>query len=356
MSSKKFIAKEQLKLLENLCNAVGVSGDEGEVRQLVTRAVKPYADEVKEDALGNLLVTRHAKPRNPLKVMLASHMDEVGFMIVADGEDGFYKFELVGGIDVRQLPGKPVQVGPEHLPGVIGARPVHLLADESEMDSKVPLDSLRIDLGPDVGKRVKPGNWATFASTFRQTSQSILAKAIDDRMGVATLIELLKHAPQNIELQLAFTVQEEVGARGAKVAAYHFDPDLAIVVDCTPAFDLPRWDGEENTQYNTRLDAGPAIYMADASTLSDPRLVRFLLQVAEKQSIPCQLRQPGAGGTDAGAIHRSRKGIASVSVSIPHRYPHSAVSVSRVEDWENTIQLLFGALNTITPEILKAER
>jgi putative aminopeptidase FrvX len=356
MSSKMYIAKEQMKMLETLCNAVGVSGDEGEVRQLVTRVVKPYADDVMEDALGNVLVTRHAKSKNSLKVMLAAHMDEVGFMIVADGEDGFYKFEIVGGIDIRQLPGKPVQVGRDHLPGVIGAKPVHLLADESEMDSKIPLDSLRIDLGPDVGKKVKPGNWATFASTFQQSAQSILAKAIDDRMGVATLIELLKHAPSDIELQLAFTVQEEVGARGAKVAAYHFDPDLAIVVDCTPAFDLPRWDGEENTLYNTRLGAGPAIYMADASTLSDPRLVRFLLQVAEKQSIPCQLRQPGAGGTDAGAIHRSRKGIPSVSISIPHRYPHSAVSVSRIADWEFTIQLLLSALCAITPELLKAER
>ncbi len=356
MSNKKFIAREQIKFLESLCNAVGVSGDEGEVRQLVTSAVKPYADEVMEDALGNVLVTRHAKSSNPLKVMLAAHMDEVGFMIVADGEDGFYKFCVVGGIDVRQLPGKPVQVGREHLPGVIGARPIHLRVDESELDSKIPLDTLRIDLGPDIGKKIKPGDWATFSSIFRQTEQSIFARAIDDRMGVATLIELLKHAPQHIELQLAFTVQEEVGARGAKVAAYHFDPDLAIVVDCTPAFDLPRWDGEENTQYNTRLGAGPAIYVADAATLSDPRLVKFLLQVAEKQSTPCQLRQPGAGGTDAGSIHRSRKGIPSVSVSIPHRYPHSAVSVSRIADWENTGQLLLGALNSITPELLKAER
>jgi len=151
-------------------------------------------------------------------------------------------------------------------------------------------------------------------------------------------------------------VQEEVGLRGAKVAAYAFDPDLAIAVDSTPANDLPAWDGEENTAYNTKLGLGPAIYVADGGTLSDPRLIRHLTATAEAEVIPYQLRQPGGGGTDAGAIHKQRAGIPSVSVSVPGRYAHSAASIARIEDWKNTLALLHAALSQMPPELLTSER
>jgi endoglucanase len=177
---------------------------------------------------------------------------------------------------------------------------------------------------------------------------------LDDRLGVVNLIELVKHAPDNIDLLAAFTVQEEVGLRGAKVAAYAFDPHIGIALDSTPALDLPTWeDGEENTNYNTRLDHGPAIYLMDAATIADRRLVDWLVDTAQTQSIPWQFRQPNRGGTDAGAIHKSRAGIPSVSVSVPQRYIHTAHGLIRIKDWEHTLLLLHAALSRLSPQILE---
>ena len=339
----------QLKLLERLCNVIAVSGDEGEVRRIVLEEVKSYADEVKVDALGSVLVTKMGRGRKRLRVLLDAHMDEVGFMIVDEDGEGLYRFETVGGMDVRHLVGKQVYVGREHMPAVIGAKPIHLMSGD-EYTKKVPLDALRIDLGLSGNARV--GDRAGFATRFRRVGPSIMAKSIDDRIGVATLIELLKHAPSGIDLCLAFSVQEEIGLRGAKVAAQYFKPDLAIAIDSTPANDLPLHDGSENTSYNTRLGSGPAIYVADGSTLHDPRLVRFLRETDEAEKIPHQIRQPGGGGTDSGAIQSALAGIPTVSVSVPHRYTHSPVSIARVDDWKHTLQLLHAALKRITPELI----
>jgi endoglucanase len=281
--------------------------------------------------------------------MLDAHMDEVGFMLVADDGEGIYRFETVGGIDVRHLLGKQVYVGKERTPGVIGGKPIHLM-DSSERTRKVPVDGLRIDLG--LTGKAKVGDRAGFATKFQRVGPSILSKAIDDRIGVVTVIELLKHAPANVDICAAFTVQEEIGLRGAKVAAQYFNPDLAIAVDSTPANDLPSHDGNENISYNTKLGLGPAIYIADGSTLHDPRLVRFLQSVAEAGSIPYQFRQPGGGGTDSGAIQKALSGIPTVSVSVPHRYTHSPVSIARVDDWKNTLNLLHAALKRITPALI----
>jgi len=344
-----------LELLERLSNAPGVSGDEGEVRKIVLEAVRPLADEVKVDALGNVLAIKRAQTQPALRVMLAAHMDEVGLMIVDEEEGGLYRFEVVGGIDPRQLPGKSLWVGKEKIPGIIGARPIHLTTPE-ERKSAIPVESLRIDLGPEGSKKAKPGDRAVFATAFKVVGPSMIGKALDDRLGVALLIEILRQAPSHLEVQAAFTVQEEIGLRGARVAAYALNPDLAFVLDATPANDLPTWDGSENTAYNTRLGAGPAIYIADAATLSDPRLVRFLLQVAETHHIPHQIRQPGGGGTDAGAIHRQRAGIPSVSLSVPVRHPHTAALIARLQDWENTLMLMLRALQALTPEVLNTER
>ncbi len=349
------IGTPQIKLLEKLCNAMSVSGDEGEVRRIVMEEVKPYADEIKVDALGSVLVRKNStsaspsKGKKPLRVLLDAHMDEVGFMIVNDDDDGFYQFEVVGGIDERHLVGKQVIVGRDHVMGVIGAKPIHLTTPE-ERQHTISTESMRIDLGPE-GK-AKVGDRATFATKFKRAGPSIMSKSIDDRIGVAILIELLKNAPKNIELCLSFSVQEEIGLRGAKVAAHYFEPDLAIAVDSTPARDLPDFEGRENYTYNTQLGFGPAIYMANSSTLDDPRLVRFLAETAEKNKIQYQFRQPGGGGTNAGAIQQSRAGVPVVSVSVPHRYTHSPISVSRVDDWKNTLNLLHLALKNITRDIL----
>ena len=353
------ISAAQLKLLERLSNACAVSGDEAEVRKIVLEEVRPLADEVMVDALGNVLATRRGKTEMPggrarLRVMLAAHMDEVGFMITRDEEDGIFRFEPVGGVDTRLLVGKPVLIGRDHIIGVIGAKPIHL-TERDELRNPISLETLRIDIGLGGGK-VKVGDRAAFATHFIRLGSSIRGKALDDRIGVAILIDLLKNAPENIDLLLAFTVQEEIGSRGAGVAAYRFNPDLAFAIDSTPSNDLPSWDETENVVYNTRLGAGPALYIADRGTLSDPRLFRHLVATAEAGNIPYQVRQPGSGGTDAGAIHTRRSGIPSMSISVPGRYPHTPALISRIDDWRNTLALLQAALAGLSSQILEQER
>ena len=353
------IREKQLKLLEKLCAACAVSGDEGEVRKIVRAELKPLEDQgsitCQVDALGNLLVTRPGLTDGKrLRVMLAAHMDEVGLMLTGEDGDGLYRFERIGGIDPRQLPGKPVLIGKDHIPGVIGAKPIHLTTAD-ERSHSLSVDNLRVDIGPEA-KKVKVGDRAAFATPLTRLGPSLRAKALDDRLGVAILIELIRNAPEQIDLLAAFTVQEENGLRGAQVASYAFDPDLAFVLDATPANDLPMWDGSENTRYNTRLDGGPAIYVADGNALHDPRLVRFLLETGDVLGIPYQVRQPGSGGTDAGAIHKQRSGIPSASISVPHRYSHTSASIARKADWEHTLQLLQGALERLTPELLSQPR
>lgn len=355
------VGPAQIRLLERLSNACAVSGDEAEVRKIILDQVRNHfrssqrQNEVKVDVLGNVLVTcPGSEPGARLRIMLAAHMDEVGMMITQEEEKGLFRFQTVGGIDVRQLPGKPVWIGKDHIPGVIGARPIHLTKPE-ELKTTISLESLRIDTGLE-SNGVKIGDRATFATRFKRLGSSLRGKALDNRFGVANLIELVKDSPAHIDLLAAFTVQEEVGSRGARVSAYAFNPDLAIALDSTPAYDLPNWDETENRFYNTRLGAGPAIYLADSGTLSDPRLVRFLADTAEALKIPYQFRQPGGGGTDAGAIHRQRAGIPSISVSVPSRYQHTAASMGRLSDWQNTLNLLHAALSRISPDILSSDR
>lgn len=350
------MSKVPVKLLEKLSNAIGVSGNEDEIRQIVIDQVKPYVDEYKVDPLGNVLAVKHAARPDATRVMFAAHMDEVGFMLVQEDSEGLFIFQPVGGMDERQLAAKPVLVGKDHVPGVIGSKPIHLTTPE-ERSRSIPRGSMRIDVSPANAGKVKVGDFATFATRFQQSGDSLFGKAIDDRMGVATLLELARLNPAKQEVLFAFTVQEEIGLRGARVAAYDFQPDMAFVIDSTPAFDLPLPNDEaENTQYNCRLGAGPAIYLADAGTISDPRLIRFLVRLAEEHALPCQFRQPGGGGTDAGAIHITREGVPSVSISIPGRYAHTPILHAKIKDWQNTLDLLRLVLDHADRSILAVDR
>jgi endoglucanase len=349
------VGTSQIKLLEKLSNTLGVSGDESAIREIVLEEIKSLADDIKIDVMGNILATKRGKGNDLPKVMVAAHMDEIGFMLTHDDGKGIFRFSPVGGMDVRQLAGKPVIVGAKHAPGVIGTKPIHLTKG-SELNSEIGVDSLRIDLGPDNSNKAKIGDWATFATKFTRIGPSLRGKAMDDRLGVTTLITLLRNAPTNIDLLAAFTVQEEIGLRGARVAAYALNPDMAFVLDCTPALDMPVWDGSENTLYRTRVDQGPAIYVADGATLSDPRLVNLLKDVGDSYGIPYQIRQPGDGGTDAGIIHKQRSGIPSVSVSVPGRYVHTAAAIIRLNDWKNSVALLHATLSHIDQSVLRVDR
>jgi len=350
------VNNDQIVMLERLCNACAVSGDEGEVRSIVLEQVQPVADEVSVDPMGNVLAKRYGAGERRMRVMVAAHMDEVGLMLTNDEGDGVFRFETVGGIAAQQLPAKEMSIGSDHIPGIVGAVPIHLTS-LSERQKDIPLDNMRIDVGTENAGKVKIGDRAVFATKFHQQGNSISAKAIDDRIGVAILLRLFTNPPPNIDLFAAFTVQEEVGLRGARVAAFALDPDLAVALDCTPANDLPGWDeGEDqwakNTRYNTRLGEGAAIYVADRGTLSDPRLVSHFVKIAEETGISYQFRQPGGGATDAGAIHTQRSGIPSISVSVPARHIHTAVAIARISDWENTQKLIFHSLTGITRDSL----
>jgi endoglucanase len=348
----------ETELLRTLSNAVAVSGEEGAVRKLILEAIRPYADSVTVDALGNVLAVKKSKKRNAPRVLVDAHMDEVGFMVSGFDSDGGLKFNVVGGVDDRAWLGKPLWIGPNRVAGVMGAAPVHVLNAEQRM-TVVPARSLRIEIGAEsaeAAKRlVKLGERGTFATEFDVLGGVTLrGKALDDRLGCATLVELLKGGPYPCELHAAFTVQEEVGLRGAKVAAFATNPAAAFALDCTPANDLPHsLDERENVTYNTRVGYGPAIYTSDASTIHDQRLISYLQRLAAGGKIPYQMRQPGGGSTDAGAIHLSRAGIPSVSVSVPGRYLHTAAAHAQLADWRNSVKLLGAALENWDAKVLK---
>lgn len=342
-------------LVEKLSNASGVSGAEGSVRAIVKEQLDALKLIYRVDALGNVLVEHSCGKPGALRIMLASHMDEVGLMIVEEDEGGLYRIEIVGGIDPRVLPGKTVWVGKQRLPGIIGARPIHLTEDD-ERKNPISIDSLRIDLGPGGAGKAKPGDRAVFATEFHSNGFSYSGKALDDRLGVAILLTILAEQQKDIDLLAAFTTQEEIGLRGARVAAYALNPDAAFAIDATPANDLPAWNDDENTGYNTRLGYGPAVYIADGSTLSDPRLVKLLRQTAQKENIPYQIRQPGGGGTDAGSIHKQREGIPSISLSVPIRYAHTPCSIAWQSDIANTLYLIQTVLRKFPADLFSSSR
>jgi len=349
------IREEQINLLERLSNVCGVSGDEAEVRRIVLDEIRPYADEISVDTMGNVLAIKRGQDDKLMRVMLAAHMDEVGFMLTHDEGKGIFRFAQVGGVNSHFIAGKPILVGPNHIPGIIGVTPIHLTKKKAQK-RPIPLDDLRIDLGLDNNHNIKIGARGAFATRFRKQDNSLFGKALDDRLGVASLIELLKYAPANIDLLAAFTVQEEVGVRGASVAAYQCQPDMAIVLDSTPARDIPGDSDRESKSYNTHLDAGPAIYISDRGTISDPRLIRHIISTAEAEGLPYQIRQPGGGGTDAGGIHKQKGGIPAVSVSVPGRYLHTPISIARISDWESSLRLVYSSLLRIDGDILASPR
>ena len=344
MNNMSYVTDEMLALLEKLCNADGVSGNESEIRKLIREELTGFVDELFTDSMGNLIATKHATRGAKTKVLLDAHMDEVGFMIVKSGDDEFCEFRALGGIDARALPAKVVRIGSEKVPGVISPRTAHLTNAE-ERKTIVGIDHLQITLGTEQRRKVHPGDYAAFNTNFAILGDCVAAKALDDRVGCANVIWLLKHAPADIELVGVFAVQEELGLRGATAAAYRIHPDLAFALDTTPALDPPMWDSEEiNIQYNAKAGKGPVIYTVDASQIHFQAMIDYLIHVADQSNINYQLRQPGGGGTDSGAIHLQHDGILSQSISVPVRYLHSPRGLMRISDWEDTLCLLDHAL------------
>ena len=342
-------------ILKELSEAFGVSGNEGDVRAIVLDAVREHVDEVKVDALGNVLAFKRGTGRQRMRVMLAAHMDEVGLMVVGHDNDGFLRVRSVGGIDPRLLPGTLLQVGSERISGVIGVKPVHLLKENADKVAK--LEDLVVDIGAkskDEARKLAPlGTYATFATRFRELGPTVRGKAFDDRAGCAVLVELLRGERFRFDLHAVFTVQEEVGLRGARVAAYAIEPDCAFALEGTVADDMPR---DKDVSPTTELGQGPAITVMDRSFIADRRLVRLLTSTAEELGIPYQIKQPGISSTDAGAIHLTREGVPSVTVAVPCRYIHSPVALLSLDDFNNTVRLMRASLARLTRRTLRRGR
>lgn len=337
-------------VLKELSEAFGVSGCEDEVREIIIEAIKDHVDEYRVDSIGNLIALKRGTGESELKVMVAAHMDEVGLMITHFEENGSLRFRPVGGIDDRILLSKVVLIGQDRLPGVIGVKPVHLLEGE-ERRRVVKVDKMAIDIGAkneeEAEKAVKIGDYAIFATDFRQLTEdglrTVKGKAFDDRAGCAVLIKVLKER-YPFDLYPVFTVQEEVGLRGARVAAYAVEPDVAFALEGTICDDMPK---KKDVSPTTKLGDGPAITIMDRSFVADRGLVKLLVETADELSIPYQFKQPGLGGTDAGAIHLAKEGIPSATVSVPCRYIHSPICLLSLEDFENTVRLMKEALGRL---------
>jgi len=342
-------------LLKDLSEARGVSGSEAAVRDVIFGAVREHVDEHRVDALGNLICLRKARRpvqegRWPRRVMVAAHMDEVGLMVMGINADGSLRFSSVGGIDDRILLSKQVLVGQDAVPGVIGYRPIHLIP-RAERERVADVSRAAIDIGATgksgAEKLVKLGDYATFRTSFEvldeQGLRTVKGKAFDDRAGCAVLVELLKD-DYGIDLYGVFTAQEEAGLRGARVAAYTVNPDVAFALEGTVCDDLPK---KKDLSPVTEVGKGPVITVMDRSFLADKRLVGLLVDSAKKLGIPYQFKQGAVGGSDAGVIHLTHEGVPSAAVSVPVRYIHAPVSLLSLSDLDHTVQLMREALHTM---------
>jgi endoglucanase len=340
-------------ILKDLSEAFGVSGNEDRVREIVLDAIREHVDEIEIDTMGNVLTVKRGTGQEALRVMLAAHMDEIGLMVVGHDSDGFLKIDSVGGIDPRLLPGTLLQIGPERRAGVIGLKPIHL-TESGEMKRVTKIKDLVVDIGAkseDEAKGLAPlGTYATFDTAFRELGPTVTGKAFDDRAGCAVLVELLQGERFPFDLHAVFTVQEEVGLRGARVAAYAIEPDCAFALEGTIADDIPK---EKDSSPTTEMGKGPAITVMDRSFIADRRLLQLLTATGDELDIPYQFKQPGVGGTDAGVIHLTREGVPSATVAVPSRYIHSPVGMLSLDDFNNTVRLMRESLSRLTEATLR---
>jgi endoglucanase len=325
-------------LLNELTQAFGVSGYEREIREVIKEAVKGYADEITVDALGNLIILKKGSGENKVKIMTASHMDEIGFQVMKIEDKGFIKVRGLGGIPV----GATVMNRVKFRNGTRGIVSNTVKIDEIKNDIK----KLYIDIGAqskeEALKYIQVGDVASYDGEYLELKENnVVAKALDDRIGCYIAIEALKKLenPYN-DVYFVFTVQEEVGLRGATVAAERIKPDLGIALDVTVAHDFPNSAEGSNT-----LGGGAAIKLSDGSVLCDEYLVEEMIKCAEENNLKYQRDIIDAGGTDAGAINRSHYGVRSAGISVATRYVHGPNCFVNMKDTEACIELLSKYVN-----------
>ncbi len=336
-------------LLKDLTNLRGVSGDEGAVRDALRAEVTPLANEVYVDTMGNLFAVKDGGNASLPHILLAAHMDEVGFLVMSATEDGLLRIQPVGGVDPRVVVSKRVLVGEKAVPGVIGAKAIHLQS-RADMERVLEYDSLFVDIGASSRKQAEelcpPGAYVTFDSAYMEFGdRRVKAKALDDRVGCLALVRALKEAKYPGKLTCVFTVQEEVGLRGATIAAYRAAPDLALVLEGTTCNDLG--DVPSHLQV-TKQGKGVALSIMDRSAIVHSALLKAIVAVAQSKNIPWQYKQFIAGGTDAGAIYQSRGGVPSAVLAVPCRYIHSACSTAHLGDIAAQQDLLLACLSAFS--------
>lgn len=332
-----------LALLEKLCRSFGPSGNEDRVRSIIINEIKPYCTKLRIDRTGNLIAFKKGAAVPANKLLFAAHMDEVALMVTGFTESGCLTFDEVGGIDERILPAKRVRIG--KLPGVIASKPIHCMT-KNERTKPMKINDLVIDIGArdreDAKKYVKVGDYVAFEPNFtRFGTNSVLSKALDDRIGCLLLTELLKKQLA-YDITVVFTVQEECGLRGAATAAFAEQPDIAVAVDSTTACDI---EGIQGANVICEQKAGAVISYIDKATVYPRELIEVLTKAADREKLPYQFKRLATGGNDSASLQRSAKGARVLSMSAPVRYIHSPASTANTADIESMEKLLLLAVN-----------
>lgn len=338
-----------VKLLSQICETPGAPGFEAPIRKLIIEKVSPYVDEVRTDNLGNVIAFK--KGESDQSIAIAAHMDEISFVVTHIDEDGFVRFQPLGGFDPKTLTAQRVIIhGKEDVMGVMGSKPIHIM--KAEERKKAPeLQDYFIDTGmqkEELEKLVEPGNAVTRERALIEMGDCINAKSLDNRVSVFVLLETLRQLKDSklpFDTYGIFTVQEEVGVRGALVAAHQVNPDFAIALDTTIAYDTP---GAQPHEMVSRLGKGTAIKVLDGMTICDYRMVAFMKKIAKENDIPWQAEILPAGGTDTSALQRAGKnGAIAGAISIPTRHLHQVIEMVHKKDVHHSIELLKACLESV---------
>ncbi|OMP67487.1 M42 family metallopeptidase [Domibacillus epiphyticus] len=338
---------QTLRMLKELTDAKGIAGNEREVRGVMKKYIEPYADDVTTDGLGSLIAKKTGNANGP-KIMVAGHLDEVGFMVTRIDDKGFIRFQTVGGWWSQVMLAQRVTIVTKKgdVTGVIGSKPPHILPAEAR---KKPVDikDMFIDIGASSREEaaewgVRPGDMVVpyFEFTVMNNEKMMLAKAWDNRIGCAIAIDVMKYVKDKQHENIVYgvgTVQEEVGLRGAKTSAHMIEPDIAFAVDVGIAGDTP---GVTEKEAMGKMGKGPQIILYDASMVSHKGLRDFVTDVADELEIPYQFDSMAGGGTDSGEIHKTANGVPTLSVTIATRYIHSHAAMLHRDDYENAVKLL----------------
>lgn len=341
--------KLNIKLLKNICETAGAPGHEKQIRDLIIKTIKPYVDEYRVDNLGNIISLKKGSKGSSEKIMVAAHMDEIGFVVTHIEEGGFVRFHTLGGFDPKTLTAQRVKIhGKKMVPGVMGTKPIHVMAPEERTKMPKTKDYF-IDTGMDTKELenlIKVGDPITWERELVEMGDCVNCKAIDNRVSVFILIEALKKIKAiPYDLYAVFTVQEEVGLRGANVSAHTINPTFGIALDTTIAYDVP---GAQAHEKITELGKGAAIKIMDGSVICDYRMIDYLKQTADKNKISWQPEILPAGGTDTAGLQRMGKdGAISGAISVPTRHLHQVIEMAHKEDIDKCIKLLVASVSGI---------